>query len=99
MSEVKYTKGPWRVGTAGPNGCYTVGTKNGLMTAMVAHSVNYESQKDQAIGNACLIAAAPELLEALQLVVDTAENGGWPSAALVIAKATIAKARGNENAN
>jgi hypothetical protein len=38
--------------------------------------------------------AAPELLEALELLVDTYEDGGWPSAAIVIAKAAIAKAKG-----
>ena len=36
----------------------------------------------------------PELLEALELVVSTHENGGWPSAAIVVARAAIAKARG-----
>ena len=37
---------------------------------------------------------AEELLEALELLVDTYEDGGWPSAAIVIAKAAIAKAKG-----
>ena len=40
-----------------------------------------------------------ELLEALELLVDTYEDGGWPSAAIVIAKAAIAKARGDQHAN
>jgi hypothetical protein len=35
-----------------------------------------------------------ELLEALELLVDTYEDGGWPSATIVIAKAAIAKAKG-----
>lgn len=42
--------------------------------------------------NARLIAAAPELLDALRLVVDTAENGGWPGAAIVVAKRAIERA-------
>ena len=46
--------------------------------------------------NANLIAAAPDMLDALKLVVDTFENGGWPSATIVIAKAAIAKAEGND---
>lgn len=46
--------------------------------------------------NAKLIAAAPEMLDALKLVVDTFESGGWPSATIAIAKATIAKAEGND---
>jgi hypothetical protein len=40
------------------------------------------------------ISAAPELLEALELMVNTYEEGGWPSATIVVAKAAIAKARG-----
>ena len=38
--------------------------------------------------------AAPDLLEALELMVDTYDNGGWPSSTLVIARAAIAKAKG-----
>ena len=44
--------------------------------------------------NARLIAASPELLEALELMVDTYDNGGWPSSTLVIARAAIDKAKG-----
>jgi hypothetical protein len=36
---------------------------------------------------------AKELLEVLELLVDTYEDGGWPSATIVIAKAAIAKAK------
>ena len=38
--------------------------------------------------------AAPDLLEALELMVDTYDNGGWPSSTLVIARAAIDKAKG-----
>ena len=37
-----------------------------------------------------------ELLEVLELMVNTHEEGGWPSATIVIAKAAIAKAKGDE---
>lgn len=60
----KFTPGPWRRGTPGPNGCYTIGTENGLMTAVVAHSIHCSEQVQQAEANARLIAAAPDLLEA-----------------------------------
>ena len=69
----KHTPGPWRVGAPGPNGCHTVGTEGGLMTAMVAHSINHPEQASQAIADARLIAAAPELLEALQDAVALAD--------------------------
>lgn len=66
----KHTPGPWRIGTPGPNGCYTIGTDKGLMTAMIAHSVNDPSQEMEAKGNAALIASAPDLLEALEAMVE-----------------------------
>jgi hypothetical protein len=34
------------------------------------------------------------LLDALDLMVNTYEEGGWPSATIVVAKAALAKARG-----
>lgn len=42
------------------------------MVAMLAHSVNHEDQKEEALANAKLIAAAPDLLEALRALL-TAE--------------------------
>ena len=69
MTEGKHTPGPWRVGAPGPNGCYTVGTEGGLMVAMLAHSVNHPDQKEQAIADAHLIAAAPKLQAMLQEVL------------------------------
>ena len=62
----KHTPGPWRIFTPGPNGCYTVGTHQGLMTATVAHSANHLAECEQAIADARLIAAAPKLLAALK---------------------------------
>lgn len=90
-----FTPGPWRVGAYGPNGCFTVGTKNGLMTAMVAHSINERGQEAQAIGDAQLIAAAPELLEALvELAEAGAEAWGEHRPCVKEARAAIAKATG-----
>ena len=62
----KHTPGPWSFYTEPqPNGCPIVGAK-GLMIAQLAHSINYNDQAETAIANARLIAAAPELLEALK---------------------------------
>lgn len=60
-----FTKGPWKIGVAGPNGCPTVGTTTGLMVCHIAHSINEDDQKSQALGNARLIKAAPEMFELL----------------------------------
>lgn len=81
MSNHKHTIGPWRIGTPGPNGCYTIGTERGLMTAMVAHSINEPDQAVQALADAKLIASAPDILEALiesRQVIATALKVGAP---------------------
>lgn len=65
----KHTPGKWIFSTLPqPNGCPIVGV-NGLMVAMLAHSVNEPAQKEEAIANAQLIAAAPCLLEQLRDVL------------------------------
>ena len=35
-----------------------------------------------------------ELVEALELMIDTHENGGWPEATVIVARAALAKHRG-----
>ena len=65
----KHTPGPWVVGTPGPNGCFTIGTTGGLMTAMISHSINEKDQANTAIANASLIAAAPEMLAVLEMFI------------------------------
>lgn len=40
------------------------------MVAMLAHSVNYQDQKEEALANAKLISAAPNLLEALEEIAN-----------------------------
>lgn len=65
-----HTPGPWGFSTEPqPNGCPIVGAR-GLMVAMLAHTVNQEDQREVALANARLIAAAPALLEALQAIAD-----------------------------
>lgn len=61
----KFTPGPWSIGVPGPNGCPTVGTNQGLMIAMIAHSYNEPEQSSQARANAHLISAAPDLFRLL----------------------------------
>lgn len=62
----KHTPGPWLYYTEPqPNGCPIVGTR-GLMIAMLAHSINYDDQREEAFANARLIAAAPELLSIVE---------------------------------
>ena len=63
MEEMKHTPGPWRIGTAPPNGEQAIGTIRGMMVAVATTGVGMEKET---LANARLIAAAPELLNALQ---------------------------------
>lgn len=89
----KYTSGEWRYYTSPqPNGCPIVGA-GGVMVAMLAHSVNEPGQVQEALANAQLISAAPDLLEALQLMVadfDGCYADGEP--AIIKARAALVKA-------
>lgn len=90
----QHTPGPWRFYTGPqPHGCPIVGNGRGLMLAMLSHSVNYPDQRDEANANARLIAAAPELLEALKdMIVLQAGISSDPVETLHKARDAIAKA-------
>ena len=94
-----HTPGPWVVGTPGPNGCFTIGTTRGLMTAMISHSINEKDQADTAIANAALIAAAPEMLAVLEMFIKNwrGSDVDWFTQCYEIerlAEIAIAKAKG-----
>ena len=96
MNETKWTPGPWVVQRDSGMYIYITqphDTKN-RVPGYYAEVRRFTSNTKQVEANANLIAAAPELYEALELLVVTNDNGGWPSAALVIARAALEKARG-----
>ena len=96
MSTTKHTPGPWRYYTESqPDGCPIVGS-GGPMVAMLAHSVNHPDQSDEANANAYLIAAAPELLEALECLLAAVEQHDTPltDPERIAARSAIAKAKG-----
>lgn len=66
MKEMKHTPGPWRIGTAPPNGEQAIGTIRGMMVAVATTGVGMENET---LANARLIAAAPDLLDALHAVL------------------------------
>jgi hypothetical protein len=76
MAETKHTPGPWSVA---PRRQVLASNKRGLLVAQVATGSVASSIGsaiiDEAEGqaNACLIAAAPELLEALKDLIDDLE--------------------------
>jgi hypothetical protein len=88
--EQKHTPGPWAYYTEPqPNGCPIVGSR-GLMIAMLAQSINHDDQRETAIANARLIAAAPALLEALRGLVTRYKFDGIPNDSLPFIEAARA---------
>lgn len=65
---MKYTKGPW-VRFLGSTEVYRPDDKGRICRAQIKQSHHLEIPLDEAIANARLIAAAPELLDALKGLV------------------------------
>ena len=85
-----HTPGPWRLKLGkGVQYTYLVSDRNGQDIANWAHYPN--ATKAQTKANARLIAAAPELLDALQGFIEGAESMGWCTEK---ARAAIARATG-----
>jgi len=103
----KHTPGPWEVTdlrhsivvrTESPNK-----TKYGASryAAIGGFDRSDPDQLSEALANARLIAAAPDLLEALELMLDRfrdteGSHGQWEEEATENARAAIAKARGEQ---
>ena len=91
MNEIKgYTPGPWKVEEF-RKGSYLVTARNAgtAREGIVAQHV-------PGIANARLIAAAPELYEALENLIDFLFHGKKDRQMILRAKAALAKARGEE---
>lgn len=86
----KFTPGPWKIGAPPPNGEQTIGAQQGLMVAVATTGSGVPTE-----ANARLIAAAPDLLEALIDAVCALECCGKDYPAAEKARAAIAKARGD----
>lgn len=77
MSKHAHTPGPWHIEIKSPmtvykEACYAIYGKDGLLPIVTIPITGHETDAD-----ADLIAAAPELLEALEEVLDTDSHSGW----------------------
>lgn len=90
----KHTPGPWRHEGSEVWATRAMRINNiSAGTPMIATVCKHEdAEQFDYDANARLIAAAPELLEALQLMIDKYEFGGWPASTITVARAAIAKA-------
>lgn len=92
MSEIQHTPGPWHVSTKAD------GLEDGWTVCIMGDGVDLRIRNETPalLGDiekdADLIAAAPDLLEALEEIVNTPWIGG--KGGLVKARAAIAKAKG-----
>jgi hypothetical protein len=85
----KHTPGPWH--TAGEQGVQIRSAKDQIAKVWTMRGNEWKA-------NARLIAAAPELLEALKEIVDAADGAGWEQLdpSFKKARAAIAKATGEQ---
>ena len=77
----KHTPGPWKI----EEGCFV--SAEGFVIARI---IGCDSKKNES--NARLIAAAPELLEALESMLENWESGGISPYPIKQARAAISKA-------
>ncbi|CAN0620485.1 conserved protein of unknown function [Burkholderia multivorans] len=91
MAEVKHTPGPWAVPES--HGKARVWARHEFLVADCNVSDHLRTVEKKA--NARLIAAAPDLLDALEEIVNTPHLGG--KGGFQKARAAIAKATGNES--
>lgn len=104
---VKHTRGPW-VWADGYEGLFGLGPENEVL-----HYADYEGMwiaewSERGVANALLIAAAPDLLAALQGslkawvdLINSGDAGNWDpetDAHVIAARAAIAKATGEATA-
>lgn len=105
VNEPKFTKGPWAVyGSKGPDNtggydCAIVDVDNNIIAETFGHvgRIGDDIQKRPALENANLIAAAPELYEALENLMKMVPVQERDHPAYSQARKILAKARGEQS--
>lgn len=85
-TETKHTAGPWRVEPEYGQPVILAGIDDVRRVAVIDTDHFSETEAD---GNAALIAAAPDLLDALTLLVRHCELGGYDGAPVDLARALL----------
>ena len=103
---MKHTPGPWKITESanaivvmGPNAQHVVIIplfKEYAWSKEEWEGLNLEEKNKVSIANARLIAAAPELCEALENLIEFLVHGKKNCQAILRAKAALARARGDE---
>jgi hypothetical protein len=94
MSKAKHTPGPWRISGAAEGAGLTIEAKRNTLIAFVRDSQHplTDLNEHEASANACLIAAAPEILEILRGIYEAATSYGRTSPEWLIERLAPAKA-------
>jgi hypothetical protein len=95
MSNAKHTPGPWSVGWNIEANLYQIDAPDGDSgdTAPIADVWAHNALESECKANAALIAAAPDLLEALNAVMDSYQRGQMAIEHKVFNKMRVAIAR------
>ena len=91
--QTKHTPGPWHIGTHTYHAGRDVYGPKGEPVAVADQELTLP---EESAANACLIAAAPCMLDALQAVADYWAGGDIPADIYAGMRAAIAKATGGE---
>lgn len=95
-----YTKAPWHICEVTGRGLQLIRDANGYCVAEAVKPANSGASDIDHVANAHLIAAAPDLLAALELMNDMFadhaqyDDEGYETAAIVAAQTAIANAKG-----
>ena len=90
------TEGPWKIAYRAKNeSSFSIQAKGGVRVCAVKYNWRVRNSITEAEANAHLIAAAPDLLEALEELVEFFH--GYQGMGMYNARAAIAKAKGESN--
>lgn len=93
---MKHTPGPWEITRSFDPGYKNISAPKHTALAQVVWCMEDEERSPMCEANAHLIAAAPELLEALEALVADESKEYIPTRLWDAARAAIAKAKGEE---
>jgi hypothetical protein len=86
----KYTPGPWHWDYGDEFAFEILDPRNGIIAGII-YDISIDQTKAELLANACLIAAAPDLLEACQYLLSTEDNTGCSEDLTVVASDAIEK--------
>lgn len=89
-----YTPGPWSIDNCDGGFAIRPEDTGWLLSFISSHA--FSSRYHDAEANARLMAAAPELLEALETLSDDCKTAGYHFGSMDMAERAIAKARGED---